>query len=721
MLAAAAASASLVPCLSTVSLAARRPRQRVRTKTKPQKAQSGRGSSSPAGFGGGRTEPVWRCVEGCGACCKLDKGPAFATPEEIFENPRDIELYRSMVGPDGWCIHFEKSTRKCSIYPVLPGEKRCLVAEKPRSCRECKWNLLTISFIILCSLVCTSLYELPSRSSTASTANWFFVYVAMESEAQPSKWKDPIATESRSLDAISGNKVVNEVNVQVFGPTAQQKELFQTISPIIEEVLEGYSCTIFAYGQTGTGKTYTMEGQKMGKSWELPSDAGIIPRAVQQIFHVLKSKDAEYSMKVTYLEIYNEEIVDLLCPNENLDFAVNEAKRSIILMEDSGGATFLRGLKQALIHSADEIYELFEKGSVKRRTAETLLNKQSSRSHSIFSVTVHVKDCTPEGEDLTKCGKLNLVDLAGSENIIRSGARELRAREAGEINKSLLTLGRVINALAEHSGHIPYRDSKLTRLLKDSLGGTAKTCIIATISPSIHCLDETLSTLDYASRAKTIKNRPKVNHRAIKSELIKDLYAEIGCLRKEKALTEQILKLQKELENAASDVSSLSAKAEIHDRLLDENKTRFQNFHVQLSLKLEYLHKAVAASAEQQQQQMKLLDVKMQSLMSRRNEIFKEKLWEGISAIHELKDIIYSQEDKLTTFVQEQGEVHLRALELSKTSTKATLTFFENLRMHLSNMSKIEEYLQSAIAEKLRELEMKFEVHPICSQVLVHL
>ncbi|OWM82358.1 uncharacterized protein LOC116207543 [Punica granatum] len=120
MLAAAAASASLVPCLSTVSLAARRPRQRVRTKTKPQKAQSGRGSSSPAGFGGGRTEPVWRCVEGCGACCKLDKGPAFATPEEIFENPRDIELYRSMVGPDGWCIHFEKSTRKCSIYPERP-------------------------------------------------------------------------------------------------------------------------------------------------------------------------------------------------------------------------------------------------------------------------------------------------------------------------------------------------------------------------------------------------------------------------------------------------------------------------------------------------------------------------------------------------------------------------------------------------------------------------
>ncbi|GAB4860268.1 hypothetical protein Ancab_011749 [Ancistrocladus abbreviatus] len=134
---------------------------------------------------------------------------------------------------------------------------------------------------------------------------------------------------------------------------------------------------------------------------------------------------------------------------------------------------------------------------------------------------------------MIKCGKLNLVDLAGSENISRSGAREGRAREAGEINKSKLTLGRVINSLVEHAGHVSYGESKLTRLLRDSLGGKTKTCIIATISPSIHCLEETLNTLDYAHRAKNIKNRPEVNQKTMKSALIKDLYSEIDWLKQE--------------------------------------------------------------------------------------------------------------------------------------------------------------------------------------------
>ncbi|KAK6144553.1 hypothetical protein DH2020_021373 [Rehmannia glutinosa] len=172
----------------------------------------------------------------------------------------------------------------------------------------------------------------------------------------------------------------------------------------------------------------------------------------------LFDKNAEYSMKVTFLELYNEEITDLLAPEECPRFTDDKSKKPIALMEDGKGG-----------------------------------------------------ECTPEGEEMIKCGKLNLVDLAGLENISRSGAREGRAREAGEINKSLLTLGRVINTLVEHSGHIPYRDSKLTRLLRDSLGGENEACIIATISPSIHCLEETLSTLDYAHRAKNIKNKPEVS------------------------------------------------------------------------------------------------------------------------------------------------------------------------------------------------------------------
>ncbi|XP_027352817.1 kinesin-like protein KIN-5C [Abrus precatorius] len=326
---------------------------------------------------------------------------------------------------------------------------------------------------------------------------------------------------------------------KVFGPSAQQKDLYeQAVTPIVNEVLEGFNCTIFAYGQTGTGKTYTMEGEckrsKSGPNGELPPEAGVIPRAVKQIFDTLESQNAEYSVKVTFLELYNEEITDLLAPEEISKVSLEEKqKKQLPLMEDGKGGVLVRGLEEEIVTSANEIFTLLERGSSKRRTAETLLNKQSSRSHSLFSITIHIKEATPEGEELIKCGKLNLVDLAGSENISRSGAREGRAREAGEINKSLLTLGRVINALVEHLGHVPYRDSKLTRLLRDSLGGRTKTCIIATVSPAVHCLEETLSTLDYAHRAKHIKNKPEVNQKMMKSTLIKDLYGEIERLKAE--------------------------------------------------------------------------------------------------------------------------------------------------------------------------------------------
>ncbi|KAL9227692.1 hypothetical protein vseg_003350 [Gypsophila vaccaria] len=326
---------------------------------------------------------------------------------------------------------------------------------------------------------------------------------------------------------------------KVFGPSSQQKDLYdQAIVPIVHEVLEGFNCTIFAYGQTGTGKTYTMEGDckrsKSGPNGELPSEAGVIPRAIKQIFDTLESQNAEYSVKVTFLELYNEEITDLLAPEELSRVALEDRqKKQLPLMEDGKGGVLVRGLEEEIVTSSSEIFTLLERGSAKRRTAETLLNKQSSRSHSLFSITIHIKEATPEGEELIKCGKLNLVDLAGSENISRSGAREGRAREAGEINKSLLTLGRVINALVEHLGHIPYRDSKLTRLLRDSLGGRTKTCIIATVSPAVHCLEETLSTLDYAHRAKHIKNKPEVNQKMMKSALIKDLYGEIEKLKAE--------------------------------------------------------------------------------------------------------------------------------------------------------------------------------------------
>nr|XP_022752804.1 kinesin-like protein KIN-5D [Durio zibethinus] len=659
---------------------------------------------------------------------------------------------------------------------------------------------------------------------------------------------------------------------KVFGPSSEQKELFDlAVSPIVNEVLEGYNCTIFAYGQTGTGKTYTMEGGARKKNGEFPSDAGVIPRAVKLIFDILEAQNAEYSMKVTFLELYNEEITDLLAPEETTKFFDDKSKKPITLMEDGKGGVFVRGLEEEVVTTANEIYKILEKGSAKRRTAETLLNKQSSRSHSIFSITIHIKECTPEGEEMIKCGKLNLVDLAGSENISRSGAREGRAREAGEINKSLLTLGRVINALVEHSGHIPYRDSKLTRLLRDSLGGKTKTCIIATISPSIHCLEETLSTLDYAHRAKNIKNKPEINQKMTKSALIKDLYSEIdrlkqevyaarekngiyiprdrylheeaekkamaeniermeleseskekqitelqelynsqqlltadlseklerteekleetenalfdledkhrqanttikekeflifNLLKSEKALVEHAFELRAELENATSDVSHLFAKIERKDKFEDGNIALIQKFQSQLTKQLEILHKTVAASVTQQEQQLKGMEEDMQSFVSTKSEAteelrgrlgkLKSTYGSGIKALdniaaeldgnskstfgdlnsevskhsHDLEDLfkgiasdadallnglqtsLNKQEEKLSAFAQQQLEAHSRAVDNARSISKITVNFFETLDMHASKLTKIVEEAQTVNDNKLSEFEKKFE------------
>ncbi|KAF6171948.1 hypothetical protein GIB67_011845 [Kingdonia uniflora] len=333
---------------------------------------------------------------------------------------------------------------------------------------------------------------------------------------------------------------------------------------------------------------------KSGSKGQLPAEAGVIPRAIKQIFDTLEGQNAEYSVKATFLELYNEEITDLLAPEELSKFSVEEKqKKQLPLMEDGKGGVLVRGLEEEIVTCASEIFTLLERGSAKRRTAETLLNKQSSRSHSLFSITIHIKESTPEGDELIKCGKLNLVDLAGSENISRSGARDGRAREAGEINKSLLTLGRVISALVEHLGHVPYRDSKLTRLLRDSLGGRTKTCIIATVSPAVYCLEETLSTLDYAHRAKNIRNKPEVNQKMMKSTLIKDLYGEIERLKGEVYAArekngvyipkERYYLEESERKAMADQVEQMGLTLETNQKKIEELQDKYENQVIQSS------------------------------------------------------------------------------------------------------------------------------------------
>ncbi|KAL4164846.1 hypothetical protein KRP22_003587 [Phytophthora ramorum] len=307
---------------------------------------------------------------------------------------------------------------------------------------------------------------------------------------------------------------------RVFGQYSTQKDVFSSVvRPAVDEALAGYNCTVFAYGQTGTGKTYTMQGDLSPDS----ETAGIIPRSVRCIFDALEASGEEFSVRVSFLQLYNEELKDLLDP---------ETDKKLRLMEDvKRGGVYCVNLLEVTATTAKHVYELVNTGVKNRVTSETLMNENSSRSHSIFTIRIHSKEHNAAGEDLLRVGQLNLVDLAGSECVGRSGARNARAREAGTINQSLLTLGRVITALVDNLPHVPYRDSKLTRLLQESLGGRAKTTIIATLAPCADSLDETLSTLEYAFRAKNIKNKPELNQKMTKAGLLNDFGSEIETLR----------------------------------------------------------------------------------------------------------------------------------------------------------------------------------------------
>ncbi|KAI9915278.1 hypothetical protein PsorP6_008497 [Peronosclerospora sorghi] len=307
---------------------------------------------------------------------------------------------------------------------------------------------------------------------------------------------------------------------RVFSQYSTQKDVFTSVvKPAVDEALAGYNCTVFAYGQTGTGKTYTMQGDLSPDS----DMAGIIPRSVAYIFDALKASNGEFSVRVSFLQLYNEELKDLLDP---------DTEKKMRLMEDTKrGGIYCMNLLEVTATTANHVYELVNTGVKNRMTSETLMNENSSRSHSIFTIRIHSKEHNAAGEDMLRVGQLNLVDLAGSECVGRSGARNARAREAGTINQSLLTLGRVITALVDNLPHVPYRDSKLTRLLQESLGGRAKTTIIATLAPCADSLDETLSTLEYAFRAKYIKNKPQLNQKMTKAGLLNDFESEIEMLR----------------------------------------------------------------------------------------------------------------------------------------------------------------------------------------------
>lgn len=288
--------------------------------------------------------------------------------------------------------------------------------------------------------------------------------------------------------------------------SCKQSDIFDfSIKPTVDDILNGYNGTVFAYGQTGAGKSYTM----MGTSIDDTEGRGVIPRIVEQIFESILSSplNIEYTVRVSYMEIYMERIRDLLQPqNDNLP-----------VHEEKNRGVYVKGLLEIYVSSVQEVYEVMRRGGNARAVAATNMNQESSRSHSIFVITITQKNVETGS---AKSGQLFLVDLAGSEKVGKTGATGQTLEEAKKINKSLSALGMVINSLTDgKSSHIPYRDSKLTRILQESLGGNSRTTLIVNCSPSSYNDAETLSTLRFGMRAKSIKNKAKVNAELSPAEL----------------------------------------------------------------------------------------------------------------------------------------------------------------------------------------------------------
>ena len=291
---------------------------------------------------------------------------------------------------------------------------------------------------------------------------------------------------------------------KIFNTMSTQKEIYDySAKELVDSVLSGYNATIFAYGQTASGKTYTMQGQLNS-----PEREGIIPRMVRHVFHniMLSDSDIEYTVKVSIIEIYMEKIRDLI-----------DLSKTNLNIREKDKEIYIEDLSEHYVSSEEDVIELIRIGSENRTTAATNMNENSSRSHTLVIMTLHQKNTkTLEA----KTGRLYLVDLAGSEKIAKTGSSGITLEEAKIINKSLSTLGMVINALTDgKSMHIPYRESKLTRVLTESLGGNAKTCLIITCSPSSYNESETLSTLRFGTRAKKIRNKPKINKEVTVPEL----------------------------------------------------------------------------------------------------------------------------------------------------------------------------------------------------------
>ena len=289
---------------------------------------------------------------------------------------------------------------------------------------------------------------------------------------------------------------------RVLDASTTQETIFEAIAqPVVDSTLEGFNGTIFAYGQTGSGKTFTITGGA-----ERYADRGIIPRTLSYIFGKTGG-DSNMEVRISYLEIYNENGYDLLDPSH--DTKALEDLPKVHMLEDGEGKMHMSNLSAQLARSEEEALNLLFLGDTNRVISETPMNQASSRSHCIFTISI---DFRKPGSDVVRRSKLHLVDLAGSERVKKTGIEGNSLKEAKYINLSLHFLEQVITSLGERQkGHVPYRNSMLTSVLRDSLGGNCKTVMVATMSPEEPQLDETISTCRFSQRVALISNRLELN------------------------------------------------------------------------------------------------------------------------------------------------------------------------------------------------------------------
>lgn len=490
----------------------------------------------------------------------------------------------------------------------------------------------------------------------------------------------------------------------VYDQDSTQEEVYEhSARPAVLSTLQGYNAAIIAYGQTGTGKTYTMEGDLEGPQ------RGIIPRTVEDIFYCIENDPeptSKYLVRASYLQIYNEVISDLLKPD----------RTNLIIREDRKRGVFVDGLSEWVVRSPFEVYQLMARGAEERATGSTKMNEVSSRSHAVFLFIVEkcVTNCAEERElagwstsgrdrgQSIRVGKLNLVDLAGSERVHITGATGKRLEESKKINASLSALGNVIAALTDpkERQHIPYRDSKLTRILEDSLGGNCKTTMMCMVSPSLDAFSESLSTLKFANRAKNIRNQATVNEDLDQRTLLRKYEKELKKLRSElqrraRELVDKRHLLEVEEQKKRAEADKLAALTALEKRSKEFMKEKEDK-------------KALERKIQQMQSQLLMGGNKLEDVPAVRAVIAQEhkkiaheyetRLRELEAERHAVEEDL-AQVDKYKTLLLKQRDIMIALTTRLNERDEQIVTLQEELEAYDKQLRKLEDALDQKTAE----------------------